>query len=131
MTNNHSNSSEASASSNIEASATIIMTGRALFPLGTVLATRGALSALRCCGFQPIDLLAKHVCGNWGDVVAEDSVANDLAVTGSMRILSVHRLVDADLLAAMPRTQRERQKTIWIITEWDRSVTTLITPSEY
>ena len=63
--------------------------------------------------------------------VAEDSVANDLAVTGSMRILSVHRLVDADLLAAMPRTQRERQKTIWIITEWDRSVTTLLTPFEY
>jgi hypothetical protein len=131
MTNNHAHSSDASAGSNIEASATIIMTGRALFPLGTVLATPGALSAMHGSGFQPIDLLAKHICGNWGDVVVEDSVANDLAVTGSMRILSVHRLVDADLLAAMPRAQRERQKTIWVITEWDRSVTTLLTPSEY
>lgn len=131
MTNKHAHSSDASAGSNIEANATIIRTGRALFPLGTVLATRGALSALHSSGLQPIDLLARHICGIWGDVVAEDSVANDLAVTGSMRILSVHRLVSADLLAAMPRTQRERQKTIWIITEWDRSVTTLITPSEY
>jgi hypothetical protein len=131
MTNNHAHSSDASAGSNIEANATIIRTGRALFPIGTVLATRGALSALHSSGFQPIDLLARHICGIWGDVVAEDSVANDLAVTGSMRILSVHRLVSADLLAAMPRTQRERQKTIWIITEWDRSVTTSLTPSEY
>jgi hypothetical protein len=131
MTNKHAHSSDASAGSNIEANATIIRTGRALFPLGTVLATRGALSALQSSGFQPIDLLARHICGDWGDVVAEDSVANDLAVAGSMRILSVHRLVGADLLAAMPRTLRERQKTIWIITEWDRSVTTLLTPSEY
>jgi len=125
MTNNDNNDSDT------HTRATIIITGRALFSIGTVVATRGALAALESSGFESIELLARHITGDWGDVVAEDSVANDQAVTGSMRILSVYRLLDADLLAAMPRAQRERQSTLWIITEWDRSVTTLLTPSEY
>lgn len=110
---------------------TTILTNRALFELGAVVATPAALAALEKSGFQPVDILARHISGDWGDCSSDDARSNDLAVTSSQRIFSVYRLLDAIQLAAMSCEQRQRQATLWVITEWDRSVTTLLLPYEY
>ena len=62
-------------------------------------------------------LLNRHQSHDWGDVDAEDRATNDYALKNNQRILSVYKLTE-DL-------------TIWIITEWDRSVTTILLPEEY
>lgn len=88
-----------------------------LFPVGQVVATPGALEALQEARQQPLDLLRRHQTGDWGDVPDEDQQENDFSVTHDLRILSAYTL----------RTGVK----IWLITEWDRSVTTLLLPSEY
>jgi hypothetical protein len=55
---------------------------------------------------------------DWGDTCEEDAKSNDEAVENGERILAVYK---------MPNTET----TIWIITEWDRSVTTILFPNEY
>lgn len=67
-------------------------------------------------GVKPSDLLDRHLAGDWGDVCAEDNHANELALREGSRLLSAYRLGDV---------------AIWIITEADRSATTLLLPSEY
>lgn len=62
--------------------------------------------------------LVRYIKGDWGDTCDEDSHMNDEAVKNGERILAVY---------TMPSTD----KTIWIITEWDRSATTILFPSEY
>lgn len=84
------------------------------FTLGQVVATPGAaalLSHSQICG-----LLARHVSGDWGEVPPEDAAENELSVKEGFRILSAYK-VDGT--------------TFWIITERDRSVTTILLPSEY
>jgi hypothetical protein len=88
-----------------------------LFPLGEVFATQGAMDALEERGLTPDSFLARHVTGDWGDLCVEDQAANQRALLDGSRILSSYRL-------------DERQK-LWIITESDRSATTLLTPEEY
>ena len=66
-------------------------------------------------------LLERHRSGDWGDLDDEDKAANDRAVgtddvEGTERILSAYQLYG---------------EKVWIITEWDRSVTTILFPSEY
>jgi hypothetical protein len=86
--------------------------------LGQVVATPGALETLACAGVDALTLLARHVTGDWGELDKEDRAANDRAwESGEDRILSAYNL---------PGDWR-----IWIITEWDRSVTTLLLPEEY
>ncbi|KJA08942.1 type I restriction-modification system methyltransferase subunit, partial [Acidovorax temperans] len=68
---------------------------------------------------------------DWGDLCDEDRSENDYAVTRRLRILSCYRLVDAERLAATPRDKRSSLPALWIITEADRSVTTLLRPDEY
>jgi len=69
--------------------------------------------------------LARHSIGDWGLVCREDWNANDKAVQDGSRILSAHP-VD-------PTKSRKGfgQNRLWIITEADRSVTTLLLPDEY
>ena len=88
-----------------------------LFNLGDVVATPAALNALQSCNVNPAQLLQLHVSGNWGSVDPEDAKANDAAVNNSERILSSYRIGE--------------YTRIWIITEYDRSVTTILLPSEY
>jgi hypothetical protein len=89
-----------------------------LFPLGRIVATPVALETLRSAGLTPLDLLKRHVAADWGDQIApEDRKANDDALRDGGRLLSGYNV-----------NQRER---IWIITEADRSVTTLMIPEEY
>lgn len=64
--------------------------------------------------------LAMHASGNWGDVSDEDWESNQHALhTGQDRLFSVYYLGDATA------------ESIWIITEWDHSVTTILFPEEY
>jgi len=86
------------------------------FPLGRVLATPGALGLLDRCGISPVVLLRRHQCGDWGELDIEDRQANAQALALGARLLSAYP-VGSDRL--------------WIITEADRSATTLLLPEEY
>jgi hypothetical protein len=86
-------------------------------PLGNIVATPRALQALARAGQSGRLLLARHASGDWGDVPPEDARLNDEAARTGERILSAYTLSDGTRL--------------WIITEWDRSVTTLLLPDEY
>ena len=90
---------------------------KALFSLGQVVATPGALVALQDAGQHPFVFLSRHVSGDWGNLVAEDKEENQRALEHGNRIFSSY-------LTA-------KNTKIWVITEWDRSVTTLLLPSEY
>lgn len=63
--------------------------------------------------------LARHLTGDWGDVCREDWESNDAAVNGGDRLVSVYN------------NEKNPDLKIWIITEWDRSATTILFPSEY
>lgn len=95
--------------------ATVIVDAK--FRTGEVVATPGAIAAMQKHLCQPLSLLARHLAGDWGDVPPEDAQLNDEALKSEGRLLSSY-----------PIGGNER---IWIITEWDRSVTTLLLPSEY
>ncbi len=109
---------------------TIIYSNNARFPLGQIVATPGALELLQETGFSAAALISRHVQGDGGDL-CEDRAENEFAVTRRLRILSCYRLVDAARLAATPTDKRSSLPTLWIITEADRSVTTLLRPSDY
>lgn len=87
------------------------------FPLGRLLATPGALRAMVAAEDTVFPYLARHARGDWGTVDREDRQANDAALQGGARLLSAYRLKDGT--------------RIWIITEADRSATTLLLPEEY
>jgi hypothetical protein len=88
------------------------------FSLGRIVATPGALRTLEEAGQTPAEFLDRHVSGDWGDAVDdEDKQENEFSVEHGLRILSAY-------------TTRSGQK-IWLITEADRSSTTLLLPHEY
>jgi hypothetical protein len=89
----------------------------ARFPLGQVVATPGALRALSEAGQSPQEFLRRHNAGDWGELDEEDRNENERSVANGFRILSAYRLRDG--------------ATIWVITEADRSATTLLLPEEY
>ena len=89
----------------------------ARFPLGQVVATPGALAVLTEAGQSPSGFLRRHANGDWGDVDSEDQQANENALLNGERLLSAYRT--------------NRGVRLWVITEADRSVTTLLLPEEY
>ena len=93
------------------------MSRPARFPLGATVATPGALAALQAAGQTPASLLARHVAGDWGEVPVEDAAQNELSIAQGWRILSAYTLTTGE--------------KIWVITEADRSVTTVLLPDEY
>lgn len=101
------------------------------FPLGKIAATPGALEKLGASEFTALDLLNRHASGDWGDLCGADKAENEHAVPRHLRILSSYRLVDAAQIEATPQDERSNLPTIWVITEADRSVTTLLCPNEY
>jgi hypothetical protein len=108
-----------------------IFTNFARFKLGQVLATPAALALLEKTGFSTAALLNRHVHGDWGNICKEDTASNEFAVPNKQRIMSVYRFIDACKLAATPESKRSDLPTIWIITEADRSSTTLLLPGDY
>ena len=91
--------------------------GRPRFALGRCLATPGAVEAMNDAGQAPAFLLNRHLRCDWGDVDAEDRQANEDALLRGGRIFSVYHT-------------RTRVK-LWVITEADRSATTILLPDEY
>ena len=89
----------------------------AKFEMGLVYATPGALDALEKADESSLVFLMRHAAGDWGDVCEEDRNENEFALSKYLRLFSVYHLCDGT--------------KIWIITEADRSVTTILLPSEY
>lgn len=116
---------------NNERTPVIIFTNFARFALGEVVATPGAIALLEKTGFSVSALLNRHVHGDWGQCGKEDAASNEYALANQLRIMSVYRLIDASKLAATPENKRTELPTVWIITESDRSVTTLLLPEDY
>ena len=88
----------------------------ATFPLGRVVATPGALELLEETGEDPCLLLARHHSGNWGELDSHDRRENELSLKHGWRILSSYPVGD---------------EKVWIMTETDRSYTTILLPNEY
>ncbi len=88
------------------------------FHPGKTYATPGALRALVEAGQSPVEFLERHLSGDWGDTDPHDSALNDLALrSGEDRIFSAYHTAKGERL--------------WVITEWDRSATTILLPEEY
>ena len=87
------------------------------FRLGQVVATPGALDAFQRTGQSPTIFLQRHAAGDWGDLCDEDRRTNDAALMHGDRLFSSYQVTPA--------------LKIWIITELNRSVTTLLLPDEY
>jgi len=93
---------------------------RPLFVLGQCCATPGALQALDKAVQSPMTFLTRHVMGDWSELPEEDQETNRASLgegDEAGRIVSAFKLADG--------------VKIYVITEWDRSVTTLLLPSEY
>ena len=88
-----------------------------LFPLGQIVATPGALTALEKAGQGPQEFLQRHSHGEWGDLDEQDRKENQLSLEQGFRLLSSYRT--------------NANEKLWVITESDRSVTTLLLPEEY
>ena len=88
-----------------------------LFPPGRMVATPGALALLEQTNKSPLEFLSRHLRGDWGDLDQEDKTENELSLKYGFRLLSSYQV-----------TQTEK---LWVITEADRSVTTLLLPEEY
>lgn len=88
------------------------------FSLGQCVATRGAARLMERLGLNPMSLLARHANGDDGDLSGDDKALNAAAIaSGKDRVFSAYSLPSGDRL--------------WVITEWDRSVTTILLPDEY
>jgi hypothetical protein len=87
-----------------------------LFDTGFVLRTPGAFLALLEADVSETWLIERHQSGDFGNLCEEDRVQNERAVEEGGRIFSSYLL---------------RSETVWVITEADRTVTTLLLPSEY
>ena len=84
---------------------------------GQIVATPGALAAFEESGEQPSKFLRRHACGDWGDLSEEDRKENEFSLVNGFRLLSSYTLSSGT--------------RIWVITEADRSSTTLLLPEEY
>jgi hypothetical protein len=85
-------------------------------PLGRVVATPGALKLLTKARACPFDYLARHATGDWGELCAFDRRQNEIALREGLRVLSSYPV---------------GRECVWIITEADRSITTILLPEEY
>ena len=92
----------------------------ALFSLGNVVATLAALALIQEHGASVPQLLNRHQTGDWQELRKEDRDTNWKAAFGDVRVLSAFNIGSAD-----------QPVKIWIITEWDRSSTTILRAQDY
>ena len=85
-------------------------------PLGRVVATPGALETILGAGGDPFAYIARHASGDWGNLCAPDRRENERSLRHGYRVLSSYDV---------------RAGRVWVITEADRSVTTILLPEEY
>ena len=87
------------------------------FDLGQMVMTPGADQAMRTALQVPPEFLLRHKNGDWGELPEEDIRENEWSLEHGARLFSACRT--------------RRDEKLWVITEWDRSVTTLLLPEEY
>jgi hypothetical protein len=87
-----------------------------LFKLGRILATPYAKEELELLNYSPLDLLRKHMSGDWSEMALEDQQSNQESIRKGSRIFSAYTI---------------QGTKFWVITEADRSSTTILLPSEY
>ena len=87
-----------------------------LFLLGRTVATPAARERLSEVNYSPLDLLRRHMSGDWAEMAVEDQQANHDAIAHGDRVFSAYTI---------------EQTKFWVITEADRSMTTILLPSEY
>ena len=97
---------------------------RPLFPLGLLYLTRGAQELLYALKLDPLDLIVRHATGDWGELPDEDRELNGRSVRRGGRVFSSYLLAPHDHAYF-------GQARVWVITESDRSATTVLLPSEY
>lgn len=85
------------------------------FSLGQTVVTAGALAAL--APHEVVSALSRHATGDWGDLDPHDRAENERALRDGSRLLSVYYSASG--------------VRFYVITEWDRSVTTVLLPEEY
>ncbi len=88
-----------------------------LFPAGQIVATPGALALLEQVHKSPLEFLSRHLRGDWGDLCQDDKAENELSLKYGFRLVSSYQITEAE--------------NLWVITEADRSVTTLLLPTDY
>ena len=86
------------------------------FQLGNLVATPAFLEVVADCPHEMLNIIRRHVRCDWGDLDAEDKVRNDWSALNGERILSAYHI---------------NGTKVWVITERDRSVTTLLLPADY
>ncbi len=84
---------------------------------GQVFLTIGAREALAEAKQLPGEFLARHQKGDWGDVCKDDKTENEVSIREGFRILSAYR--------------PSQDVRLWVITEADRSSTTVLLHDEY
>lgn len=90
----------------------------AQFALGQTFITPGAQEALQIAGQTELEFLRRHMSGDWGSELSEEDIQeNELSLKKGHRLLSAYRT--------------DKGQKLWIITEADRSATTLLLPDEY
>ena len=85
------------------------------FPLGHLVATANATDVIP--RDEMLSALARHANGDWGDLSPDDRAVNETAILEGGRIVSSYKSI--------------KGIAFWIITEWDRSATTILLPSDY
>jgi hypothetical protein len=74
------------------------------------------LKLLSEMGEDPFGYIARHTAGDWGELCAFDRRQNEMALREGYRVLSSYKVPAG---------------SVWIITEADRSITTILLPEEY
>lgn len=87
------------------------------FPLGRMVMTQGAADALDEAEQSPFEFLSRHQSGDWGDLGKADKRENELSIREGFRILSAY--------------YTSKRKKLYVITEANRSATTILLPEEY
>jgi hypothetical protein len=93
------------------------VTLKARFAPGKIVATPAALALLLAEGTSPLTVLMRHLTGDWGNLDAEDAAANERALSDGSRLFSSYRLPSGE--------------KVWVITEANRSATTVLMPEDY
>lgn len=88
------------------------------FSRGQIVATPAVLNAFADAGIHPAELLGRHAAGDWGEVSEAEALMNNQAQVAGLRILSSYKLGKSGY-------------RVWIITEADRTATTILLPEEY
>tara|TARA_A100001391_G_scaffold65342_2_gene40962 strand:- start:2468 stop:2761 length:294 start_codon:yes stop_codon:yes gene_type:complete len=95
----------------------LVTLSQPLFPAGDIVMTQGVSDLIQRGALNPSPYLQRHLAGDWGDLCDEDRRTNDAALKHDDRLFSSYQVTPA--------------LKLWIITEWNRSVTTLLLPDEY